>query len=234
LTYALINRFSHEKTGEEQTRLSVGQIIYFEDQRVTICDSDLDPDCGSFENPNATKRYSPFVGELYYRISQNWSGLAELQWDPDTISVWDQRRFVLRYRDTADRVFNFGYSFLSQGNPLPENEPGSSSNNLEQIDTSIGWRLLPQWNVLAGIEYDFINDFTVEQFAGIEYENCCWAVRIGGQQYLTINSSESDREFDNQFFIQFSLKGLADVGPSPGGLFNEKVEGYQDSFGRRY
>ena len=62
---------------------------------------------------------------------------------------------------------------------------------------------LPRWNLLAGIEYDVTNRFSVESFGGVEYENCCWAVRVGTKRYLTINSNEMINNLMNN--ILFNL-----------------------------
>lgn len=234
LSYAVTSRFINSQTGAERSRFSIGQILYFENRHVSICDTDAFSECIDVEDPSNTQEYSPIVAELYYYFTKNWSGLIETQWNPNDVSTLEQQRVVANYRDDEGRIFNLGYSFIYQGNPVSDEPAGSSGNNLDQVDVAFGWQILPQWNVLAGIEYDVTNNFTIENFAGIEYENCCWAVRVGAEKYLTINSDEDDQQFDERYFIQFSLKGLAEVGTSPGGLFTNELAGYQDKFGTRY
>jgi LPS-assembly protein len=234
LSYALTSRFTNNETGEERSHLSLGQIYYFEDRRVTVCDQDVFPDCIEDEDPFFQDNYSPFVSEYYYKVNQQWSGLLELQWNPYQVTSLEQRRVQVNYHDGPDRIFNLGYSFIYQGNPLSDEPMGSSKNNLDQVDGAFGWRVHPQWNLLAGIEYDLTNNFAVENFAGLEYENCCWALRFGGRSYLTVNSSDVDQQFDREYFIQWSFKGLANIGNSPTGLFSENLMGYEDTFGQRY
>lgn len=234
VSYAATSRFINNTTGSERARFSIGQIYYFDDREVSTCDSSEFPDCIEDEDPWYNRSYSPLVSEFYYYINTNWSGLIELQWNPNTVTSLEQRRFQLNYQDEKKRLLSLGYSFIYQGNPDPAQPVDSSQNNLEQIDAAFGWQILPRWNILAGIEYDITNRFSVENFAGIEYENCCWAVRVGTQRYLTINSNEDDQQFDEQYFIQFSLKGLAAVGNSPGSLFSQELQGYKDTFGTRY
>jgi LPS-assembly protein len=234
LSYAATSRFTNTSTGKERARVSLGQILYFEDREVTTCDTEIVPNCINDEDPTHDRDYSPFVSEFYYYITDNWSGLVELQWDPNTVTSLEQRRLQIDYQDEHNRLLSLGYSFIAQGNPDPDQPFDSSQNNLEQVDAAFGLQILPRWNVLAGIEYDMTNKFAVESFAGVEYENCCWAIRAGTQRYLTINSNENDQQFDEEYFIQFSLKGLASVGNSPGGLFSNELQGYKDSFGTRY
>lgn len=234
LSYAATTRFINTQTGAERSRFSIGQIVYFDDRHVSICDTDAFTQCIDTEDPTNTQEFSPIVAEMYYYFTQNWSGLIETQWNPSDVSQLEQQRVQVNYRDDEGRMFNLGYSFIYQGNPVSDASPGSSQNNLDQIDGAFGWQILPQWKVLAGIEYDITNNFSVENFAGVEYENCCWAIRVGAQKYLTINSSEDYQQFDEQYFIQFSLKGLASIGNSPGGLFADELAGYSDTFGTRY
>lgn len=234
LSYALSSRFINDKTGMERSRLSLGQIYYFDNRHVTICDTDLHPECFKEEDPYIDEPFSPFASEYMFRFNQQWSGSVELIWNPYSVTEMEQQRVQLNYQQSPDFMFNLGYSFIYQGNPVSDEPVGSDANNLDQVDGAFSWRFDPRWKALAGIEYDVTNKFSVENFGGIEYENCCWALRVGARRYLTVNSNDVDQTFDEEIFIQWSFKGLANVGNGPEGLFAANLSGYQDDFGKRY
>ena len=63
-------------------------------------------------------------------------------------------------------------------------------------------------------------------FAGIEYEDCCWGVRAVARRFLT----DIDGEFENGFFLQMELKGLAGIGKKTVEFLKQQVPGYQSEF----
>jgi LPS-assembly protein len=59
------------------------------------------------------------------------------------------------------------------------------------------------------------DDDSLELLAGIEYESCCWAVRLTAREYIR------DREVTKQtaVFLELHLKGLGSLGRQPYPLF---------------
>ena len=43
-----------------------------------------------------------------------------------------------------------------------------------------------------------------EIYAGLEYDSCCWRMRVSGQRYLPGDSTEHDRAI----MLQLELKGF--------------------------
>lgn len=234
LTYSVITRFDEQETGIERARISLGQTLYFRDRLVTLCDTDAFPSCLAQENPNWNEPISPLVGELHYAFTDIWYGSAETQWNMHEAGRLDQGGIWLTYHGDNDHILDLGYRYIWQGNPVGE-PVGSSANNLEQILGSFSYRLTPRWHVLAGAQYDVINRYTIDSFGGIEYENCCWAARVGARHELTVNSSSQEgHEFDNVIYMQFIFKGLATLGTDPSSMFVERIQGYRDYFGKRF
>jgi len=216
----------------------VGQTLYFRDRLVSLCDSDVFPGCVAIENPNWNEPISPLVGELHYAFTDLWYASAQTQWNMHDSGRLDQGGLWITYRADNDYMLDFGYRYIWQGNPVGA-PVGSPSNNLQQIIGSFSYRLNSRWHFLGGWQYDVINTFIIDSFGGIEYENCCWATRVGARRQLTVNSSQfmtksEFREFDTGFYIQFVFKGLAALGTDPGTLFVERIPGYQDYFGKHF
>jgi len=77
---------------------------------------------------------------------------------------------------------------------------------------------------------DHINAY----LAGIQYNSCCWALRlIAARSYQGMSSGNTKSKFNNAVYLQLELKGLGAVGTDdPSGLLQSSIGGYQDHFGQ--
>lgn len=71
-------------------------------------------------------------------------------------------------------------------------------------------------------------------FLGVQYDSCCWAMRIlGGRIFRSLNE-EFEPQYNNNIYLQILLKGLGSVASSdPSGILNTYIPGYYDPFRRR-
>ena len=58
--------------------------------------------------------------------------------------------------------------------------------------------------------------------AGLEYDSCCWSLRVVARRYL--NDIEGDQL--NGVFVQVLLKGLGSIGRKSDGLLNERIPNF--------
>ena len=63
----------------------------------------------------------------------------------------------------------------------------------------------------------------LESFVGLEYQNCCWGLRLVYRNYLASRDGESD----TAIAVQLVLKGLTNVGDSADRLLERGILGYQ-------
>ena len=83
----------------------------------------------------------------------------------------------------------------------------------------------------------------IENFVGIEYESCCWAIRLIAQKYLNTQLdsfgipiiSDSDALNSGQYSkgieVQFVFKGLGSAGKSGiTQMLESGIRGYRDPF----
>ena len=163
LTAAITSRFLLPENGVEQARVSLGQVHYFEDQRVNL--------------PAGTvaQTRSDLIAEAYARLGAPWHVRSTLQWDT---RQRESRKgsIYLHYRPDKKRVLNVGYRYV---------------NGLEDLfDVSSQWPLTRQWVGVARWNYSLSDSRTVQGYAGIEYTSCCWAFRITGRQRVLPDGSE--------------------------------------------
>ncbi len=230
ISAAVTTRVYDEETGIERFEATIGQIYYFQDREVLLCDVTLDPDCNTYENLGNDNATSPFVGNMRCQFNYEWYSTMDLRLDP-TPAHTDRYRLLFHYQPIPDGILHFGFHYDESGNIITGAEPGTSEANLLQTDTGIIWPLDPNWSVQSRWYYDIQNQFTVEAFGGLAYESCCWGVQAGARRYL-IGSNEviTERQYDSQVFFQFIFKGLAGIGSSPASLLVDTVPGYNDKF----
>lgn len=227
---ALTTRYYDAELGSQRFNATIGQIYYFANREVMLCNTDLDPFCNEAENPTSTAKVSPIVGDLLYRFNPEWSFVADARY---AINKTETDLFSGRfhYQVKSRDIIHVGLRYEESGNELGEDYIGDDSEDLLQSDIGFSWGIGPQLTVLGRWYYDLRNGFTVDAFGGLEYEGCCYAIRTGARRYLMINTGQaSAREFDTEIFLQWIFKGLGGVGRSPVDYFTTSLPGYRDRF----
>lgn len=201
VSLGLSSRLLGSQKGVERFRASIGQIYYFRDREVTLPDELVETDS-----------YSTIVTELSAKLAKSWQVSSTVRWNPN-ISNTELSVLRMRYRHDSERVFNMSYRLRD--------------DSLEQTDMSFHWLLNYNWNILGRWNYSLPSAKTLETFAGLEYNSCCWAVRGIARRYL--NSIEGD-SYLNGLFLQLQLKGLGGIGKKAGSFLEKRIPGYHDNF----
>ncbi len=228
LTLAISSRLLNTCTGVERFILTIGQIQYFKNRRVTACDSDTDPNCIRAENPGFSRHQSPLVGLARYRIHDTLTANAGLEWD--TNRNRDERRsFYLQYHPSDLNVINVGYQYLRHNpanvNPVTNVMFLNQNTTIEQTDASIAWTITEQWRVLGRWYYDIKQHRTNETLLGLEQQGCCTAVRFSWLRFLRPNAGQA--QYTQGIFLQFIFKGFAGVGDTKlGPTLSRSIPGY--------
>lgn len=230
VSLALTTRYYDDILGDQRFNATVGQIYYFRNRNVMLCNTDLDPLCFELENPTADAKTSPLVGDTLYRFNPEWYFTADARYGINDTET-DLFSGRLHYQTQPRDIIHVGLRYEESGNELGEDLIGEDSEDLLQSDIGVTWGVGQQFTLLGRWYYDLRNSFTVDAFGGLEYEGCCYAVRMGARRYLMINTGEaSAREFDTEIFLQWIFKGLGGVGRSPVDYFTTSLPGYRDRF----
>ena len=209
LALALTSRLLDER-GNELTRVSIGQIRYFRDRRVTLGGGETE-----------TAHSSDMVAEIEARPGRHWRLRAGLQYDTGADrtgkSAWN-----VRYQPDRRTVVNAGYRLVRHVDP---------AETIEQADLSFAWplgmnlRTVGRWSLAL----DEDEHRTLEAFGGLEYESCCWGFRVVARRFLSGRSDSAD-EYSNGVFLQIELKGLTGVGRGTEALLSRSIPGYENEF----
>lgn len=196
-TLALSSRIYDEATGEERLALSLGQIRYFDPQRVQLPG-----------RPAQDFSSSPYVLDADLRLGRRWSlGLSQ-QWDPEeNVTELSAVRGQLHFGSGG--VANLAYRYRR--------------GSLEQLDGSWLMPLGARWRVIGRWNYSLRDEATIEAFAGLEYEGCCYALRLLGRHYIRNREGEKN----NALYVELELKGLGSVGRRTEELLTRAILGYE-------
>jgi LPS-assembly protein len=191
-------RIIDNKTGRERLRATIGQIRYLSAQGVTLA--------GETPVPEGAAEYLAQVGVHLYG---NWNFDVAYQWDDNT-STTTRAETRLQYRPGKGRLFNLAYRFRR--------------GSLEQTDVSAILPIGDRWNLVGRHNFSLRDKTDLESFLGVEYDSCCWRLRVVGRRYV----SRSDGQTDNSIAFQLELKGLTNVGDPADKLLERGILGYRD------
>ncbi len=197
VTLGVTTRFINPTSGRELFSGSIGQIFYAKDRQVSLTG-------GTTDSANA----SAILAVAQASIKDKLSLGTDFRWDTYQ-NKFDRVNFQVRYHPEKRRIMNLSYRF--------------HDTLLEQSDMSVLWPMSRQLYFLGRWNYSFLQKQTLEGVAGIEYQSCCWALRLASRRYL----SDTAGEFQNSIYLQIELKGLMNIGDSIEKLLENGILGYQ-------
>ena len=87
---------------------------------------------------------------------------------------------------------------------------------------SWSWPVSKSWNFVGRYNYSFRDNEVLEQLFGIEYESCCWGLRLVTRRHI----STRDGTRDSSFGLQLVLKGMTNLGTKADRLLENGILGY--------
>lgn len=232
LSLGLTTRFIDPETGKQQLRFSIGQIFYFEDRIIT---STLLPVAAP--GYNQTRNHSSIASELEIALNNAWTLNSELIWDAN-INQIDKGSVGMRYNDGEEHIVNAEYRYINYSksprlglNGLPLAPVQLVERSIDQVDLSSFWRLNAGWSLIGKLNYDFTNSRELETIAGVQYDECCWNVRLIYRQWVDnpfgLDNTSLQQE-DSGIFLEFQLTGLGQIGERIGNILDDSIPGYED------
>jgi LPS-assembly protein len=194
LSVGVTSRIIESGTGRELMSATIGQALYLSDQKVTLPGESL-----------ALGDTSDYIAELRFLLFDNLNFDIGHQWSDNGTTRSEAR---LQYRPARNKILNLAYRFRR--------------DSLEQGDVSWSWPLAQNWNFVGRFNFSLRDDEVLEQFYGLEYESCCWGIRLVGRRYI----STRDGTRDSSIGLQLVLKGMMDIGTAADRLLERGILGY--------
>jgi LPS-assembly protein len=103
-----------------------------------------------------------------------------------------------------------------------------SGMTLEQLSLAGNVSINKNWQVISRVTQDLQQNRSIETYAGLQYQSCCWSLSFAYHRYITANFDEPSSnnknrdEFNNGFMLRFSMrtKDITD-------MFNSSIFGYK-------
>ncbi|WP_346796104.1 LPS-assembly protein LptD [Halomonas sp. Bachu 37] len=234
LSYALESRLLEREDGSEQLSVGVGQSVYFDDRRI---DLDGDPDKRRPEDYltaerfyQATRERSPLVTRVDWQINSRWSAGYEWLYD-DHRDLTERSAVDLHYRHPRGHVLNLGYRWEIEGfDPsVVPGDDGFRDYDREEFDVSFAWKATPQVDLIGRYIHDQTNQRSLEQLAGVQWNDCCYGVQVVWREWVDDNDTArvADDYHDRGLFLRFVFKGLGGIGQEADSYFEQAVPGYR-------
>ncbi|HET19590.1 MAG TPA: LPS-assembly protein LptD, partial [Chromatiales bacterium] len=205
LSYALTWRALDAREGYERASLAIGQRYRFSDERVTL-----------YGGPGADDGAGEVMGEMGIGFNRAWRMRLTAATD-SSLEKLTQTYAQLAYRGPDQRLLNLHYA-------KHEDDPGLP--DLEQVGLSFAWPVSQRWRLLGSVVQDLEGESVIQALAGVEYDSCCWRLRIGARQYVVDDPDPEVIERDTAVLIQLELKGLGGLGQSADTQFERDILGY--------
>lgn len=198
VSLGITSRFLNAETGRQRAQLGIGQIWYFQDREVTLRPQD----------PIETASTSDIVAEGTANLTPSISMRFDARISEEN-GEFDRGGVQFQYRPAPRNIINVGYRYRD--------------SSLEQTDVSMLWPLTPRWHLIARHNYSLRDEQILETLAGLEYQSCCWRIRVASRRYV----HDDDGNIDRSIYVQFDLKGLTGIGTSLESLLEHGILGYR-------
>ena len=199
LTAAITSRYVSNQTGRELFRASLGTIFYFDQNEVTLKDND---EVSGDNN-------SDLAAELAINFNDRWQAISAVLWDTQT-EEFNRTNINLRYQSSDNLIVNLGHRFRR--------------DDFSQSDLSLIYPMTQNWRAVGRWNYDFKDDRDLDLLAGIEYDTCCWNLRVAARRF----TNDNDGDYNKSLEVQWTLKGLTTLGSSINELLMQNIRGYEE------
>jgi len=196
ISLGITSRILDISTGKELVTATVGQTRYLSTSGVSLPGETA-----------STLESSDYIAEVRFLLYENLNFDVGHQWGTaGSGTVQSEAR--LQYRPASNKLLNLAYRFRRE--------------SLEQGDISWTWPLSTNWNFVGRYNFSFRDREALEQFFGLEYESCCWGIRLVTRRHI----STRDGTRDSSFGLQLVLKGMSSVGTAADRLLERGILGY--------
>lgn len=194
-TIGLTSRVIDSESGDERLKFSIGQLILLDDLN---------------QNIRSSATIEQGLGDLLVELKTrsmktkgSWSTYSFVQYSHEEEEALRTAKFDISYQPKGDARKNVsvGYYFRELGD-----------DDLEQLTYNANWPLADRWQLFGSGRYSLERSENIASSIGIEYNGCCWKIRLVGTERvdsrLLRNSDPDDDEPRQSVFLEFELTSL--------------------------
>lgn len=185
----------YDSNDVEQFRFSLGHILFIN------APTELeDP----FQQNLATVE-SMLAAESMWQWHRRWFVSAGVQYDSDSRNLI-KSNVTLDYRGNDKTLFQLNHRYSQ----------AVSDYEISQIGVLGTQPIADQWQLFGSYYHDTSHRQMLEAHLGVQYESCCWAIRLVARRQIATDLTRNPTDFtipstfDNGISLQFVLKGFGD------------------------
>lgn len=198
ITTAISTTYTDNDTGQELASFAIGQIQYFADRHVSL------------NNSIANASRSNVIAEARAQLTDTIKFRGLLHRDIDGNHT-EKSIVGLTYSPRQNQNISLSHLY--------------DRNNYKQIDFTGVWQFNDAWRAFWRWHYSVEHHKAIDTIAGVEYAECCWAVRLLARQQR--DNLSKDEKPDNSIYLEFVLNGLGNLGNDAGGALKAVIPGYR-------
>jgi LPS-assembly protein len=192
-------RILDNESGSELLYSRIGQTFYANDRRVQISG-----------NTAKTLPKSNIISETTINPNRNLSIYTKLVYKQSTKKI-SEKTLLVHYLNDGFAA-NLEY-FLND-------------TALEQAAISMVYPINPRWTMVAKYSESILLNETDENLLGLNYESCCWGIKM----LISQTSNDNFTETDDAVFFELTLKGLGQSSQTLDSQLAEAIVGYNPNF----
>jgi len=194
----------------EVFRLSLGRIVYLNDK--------AEEQSGLFANESA------LAADIFWQLNKKWQFSSDIQYNTKENET-NRSQINLDYQINKKNSIQLNHRYIRN----------VSNTSLEQLSLLTTLSIGKDWQFVGRITQDLQQKRSLETYAGIQYESCCWAVRLAYHRHIASNLDvindigQSRDEFDSGFMLWFDINGMSNgrTTNSTEDMFNTSIFGYK-------
>ncbi len=210
----------------ERFNVSVGQIYYFTEARTGDDDIQWEKD--------DKKGSLVWAGDTYWRMTDRWGLRGGVQYDTRLNNVATGSG-TIEYRRDEDRLLQLSYRYASpqyiQATLPTYARREQYKEGISQVGGTASWPIADRWSVVGAYYFDTNTNKPADQMVGLQYNSCCYALRVGYERKL--NGWDSDKAhaiYDNVIGFNVELRGLSsNYGLGTQQMLRSNILPYQNS-----
>ncbi|MEH5141839.1 LPS assembly protein LptD [Enterobacter cloacae] len=195
----------YDESAVERFNVSVGQIYYFTESRTG--DDNI-----NWEKDNKTGSLV-WAGDTYWRMTDRWGLRGGLQYDTRLDNIATSSAAV-EYRRDEDRMVQLTYRYASPEYiqaTLPNYATSEQyKDGISQVGGAASWPIADRWSIVGAYYFDTNANKPADQMVGLQYNSCCYALRVGYERKLNgWDSQNNQSKYDNVIGFNVELRGLS-------------------------
>jgi len=166
---------------------SIGQILYVRDSELI--------------DERREGNRSSIAAELDWQVNQNWFLRSDIQVGNQSNQV-ERSSLSTEYKLDHNKLVQINHRYIRE----------LSNERIDQVGVTASWPIADNWHWVGRYYRDLQRSRSIETFMGIEYESCCWALRLTLRRNLATrfnnNGVRDLNDFDSGIGLQFVFKGM--------------------------